>query len=80
MEYFKSTDNKREENNGTRSKYRKLSDSEKLHIDALKEIGDGLIDVLETLRASKPEAAREFSLAITHIEDAVMRSVRGITQ
>lgn len=80
MNDFKSTDDKRTENSGARSKYRTLTDLEKAHIDDIKQAGEHLIDRFCALRHEKPEAGREFSLAITHAEDAVMRAVRGITQ
>ncbi|MDO6588509.1 hypothetical protein Q4543_23830 [Salipiger sp. 1_MG-2023] len=80
MSEFKSTDDKRAENSGTRSKYRTLTDAEKTVIDEIKKSGDIMIGAFRDIAELKPEAGREFSLAITHVEDAVMRAVRGITQ
>ncbi|WP_370316316.1 hypothetical protein [Sagittula sp.] len=80
MTEFKSTDDKRTENSGTRAKYRTLTDREKAYIDDIKQAGDRLIDRFYALQHDKPEAGREFALATTHVEDAVMRAVRGITQ
>jgi hypothetical protein len=80
MPKFKSTDDKRVEQNGTRSKYRTLTDAEKQAIDWVKTQGDEFIDYLDVMARANPSAGREFALAKTHAEDAVMRAVRGITQ
>ncbi len=80
MNEYKSTDDKRAENSGTRSKYRTLTQHEKDLIDAVKKSGDSFIGEMRDLTMEKSQASREFSLAITHMEDAVMRAVRGITQ
>jgi hypothetical protein len=57
-----------------------LDETEKQVVDALKGLGADFIQTCEELREKRPEAGREFSLAITHMEDAVMRAVRGVTQ
>lgn len=44
-------------------------------IEALLEVIDSI--KAETMRACPPQAAREFALAITSIEDAQFRIVRG---
>lgn len=80
MESVKSTSDERVVNNSTRQQYRVLSDEEKATVDWLKATGSSFIEHCEVLRSERPEAGREFSLAITHMEDAVMRAVRGITQ
>lgn len=80
MAEFNSTDDKRAENSGARSKYRELTQHEKDLIDAVKKSGDCFIGEMRELIMEKSQASREFSLAITHMEDAVMRAVRGITQ
>ncbi len=75
-----STGDDRTVNNSTRQQYRILSDEEKEVVDWFKETGAEFILRTNHLRGIKPEAGREFSLAITHMEDAVMRAVRGVTQ
>ena len=45
----------------------------------IKELLDEAIALLDAYRAHNPgTAAREFALAITHLEDAQMRATRGI--
>lgn len=76
----KSTSDERTVNNSTRQQYRKLTEAEKATVDWIKDTGSSFIDHCEALIAARPDAVREFKLAITHMEDAVMRAVRGITQ
>lgn len=80
MDHVQSTSDERTVNNSTRQQYRVLTDDEKVVVDALKETGADFIKTCEELREKRPEAGREFLLAITHMEDAVMRAVRGVTQ
>lgn len=80
MDTVSSTSDDRTVNNSTRQQYRVLDEDEKREIDWLKRQGEEFIATCETMRQSKPQAGREFSLAITHMEDAVMRAVRGVTQ
>lgn len=80
MDTVSSTSDDRVVNNSTRQQYRVLNDNEKEQVDQLKKTGEIFIETCEALRLAKPEAGREFSLAITHMEDAVMRAVRGVTQ
>lgn len=80
MDTVSSTSDDRTVNNSTRQQYRVLDEDEKRDIDWLKSRGEEFIATCETLRSAKPEAGREFSLAITHMEDAVIRAVRGVTQ
>ena len=80
MNDFKSTDDKRTENSGTRSKYRTLTEAEKASIDEIKLKGDQFLSDLSYCASVNPDAAREFALSRTHLEGAVMRAVRGITQ
>jgi hypothetical protein len=78
---YSSTDDKRTEvGNGTRQQYRTLSALEQAAMADLKDAGEAFIRHCRALQADKPEAGREFALAITHMEDAVMRAVRGVTQ
>ncbi len=76
----KSTSDERTINNSTRQQYRVLSDAEKASVDWFKESGAAFIAHASRIKFERPEAGREFSLAITHMEDAVMRAVRGVTQ
>ena len=80
MDTVSSTSDDRTVNNSTRQQYRVLTDEEKLNVDIIKQTGETFIEFCRDLMSSKPEAGREFSLAITHMEDAVMRAVRGVTQ
>lgn len=80
MDTVSSTSDDRTVNNSTRQQYRVLDEDEKREVDWFKRQGAEFIATCEALRQSKPEAGREFSLAITHMEDAVMRAVRGVTQ
>ncbi|GGH24625.1 hypothetical protein SAMN05444007_103370 [Cribrihabitans marinus] len=84
MNDFKSTDDARTENSGVRKTYRKLSDQEKFSIDEIKDLGDEFLKAIAFYQEHYCEGdggkAREFALARTHLEDAVMRAVRGITQ
>lgn len=75
-----STSDERTVNNSTRQQYRVLDDSEKAAVDRFKAMGEEFILSCNCHKIAKPDAGREFSLAITHMEDAVMRAVRGITQ
>lgn len=80
MERVESTSDERTVNNSTRQQYRVLNDDEKRQVDFFKESGAKFIEICDELKAAKPEAGREFALAVTHMEDAVMRAVRGVTQ
>jgi hypothetical protein len=80
MRYDSTDDQRTQVGNDTRNQYRTLSDEEQRDMQVIKDSGQALIDYCRKLQAAKPEAGREFALAITHVEDAVMRAVRGITQ
>lgn len=69
-----STSDERTDNNTMRHQYRKLSDSEKDQMLAIKDKG---LEFLKLLNESTP--SRERSIAITKIEEAVMWAVKGIT-
>jgi hypothetical protein len=62
-------------NNVVRHEYRKLSDEEKAHMTAIKDAGAALIAAIQAAGAG-----REYSLGITKAEEAVMWSVKGLTQ
>jgi len=70
-------------NNAVRHTYRVLSDDEKRQMQAIKDAGQGFMDLLHIVGGTIPGAdrfsSRDLSLANTHIEDAVMRAVRHVT-
>lgn len=73
-EPFDSTDDQRTDNNTMRHQYRTLSDEEKQGISDLKGIGQVFIDGCNELGDS-----RELLIAKTKMEEAVMWSVKHIT-
>ena len=70
-----STSDARTVNNVMRHVYRVLSDDEKAQMQALKDKGLELHDLIESIGAS-----RELSLAKTKTEEAVMWAVKHITR
>ncbi|WP_425099146.1 DUF7681 family protein [Tropicibacter sp. S64] len=70
-------------NNSARQNYRVPNEMEKAQVDGVKELGDMFIDLCHEIGGTDPDGeragSRNLSLAITHIEDAVMRAVRHIT-
>lgn len=58
-----------------RQEYRVLSQEEQLQVKGIKDLGDEFIRYVGSLGRS-----RETALAITHMEDAVMRAVRHVTR
>lgn len=74
-----STDDRRVENNTMRQQYRTLTGTEKAMIDRIKGEGAALLTSIEALPGMFPENAREFALAKTNLEQAVMWAVKGIT-
>lgn len=83
-EMIPSTDDRRVINNTMRQAYRVLTDAEKAQIAKVKGLGQLFVDALHeiggTVHGSGQFAGRDLSLANTHMEDAVMRAVRHITQ
>ena len=69
-----STDNSRTVNNVMRHEYRELSADEKIQMQALKDIGLEMWELLDHIGAS-----RELSLAKTNLEQAVMWGVKHVT-
>jgi hypothetical protein len=61
-------------NNVMRHEYRVLSESEKIQIQAIKDLGEEFLHRLDSLGNS-----RELALARTKMEEAVMWSVKHIT-
>ena len=70
-----STSDARTVNNVMRHQYRVLSDAEKAQMQAVKDKGLELHDLIESVGAS-----RELSLAKTKTEEAVMWAVKHITR
>ena len=79
--YVPSTADTRVVNNAVRHQYRVLTDTEKAIMLSIKDKGQQFIDALTTLRgeAHMESPKREYSLAITKIEEAVMWAVKGLT-
>ncbi|MBW4708632.1 hypothetical protein KX928_12640 [Roseobacter sp. YSTF-M11] len=79
-----STSDARTHNNSTMRQYRKLTDLEKRQVDQIKAQGHSLLMTLHAVGGTDPTgermASRDLSLAMTHIEDAVMRAVRHVTK
>ena len=74
-DHVSSTGDDRVANNTMRHQYRVLGRKEKGQIAAIKDTGQMLADYIESLGSS-----REFSIALTKIEEAVMWAVKGVTK
>jgi len=70
-----STSDERTVNNVMRHQYRVLTDAEKQQMQAIKDKGLELHDLIESVGAS-----RELSLAKTKTEEAVMWAVKHLTR
>lgn len=70
-----STSDERTVNNVMRHQYRVLTDAEKQQMQAIKDKGLELHNLLESIGGS-----RELSLAKTKVEEAVMWGVKHITR
>lgn len=70
-----STSDERTVNNVMRHQYRVLTDAEKAQMQAIKDKGLELHDLIESIGAS-----RELSLAKTKTEEAVMWAVKHLTR
>lgn len=77
MSEFKSTDDART-GNSLRGNYRKLTNREAALVDDLKAMGDEFMAILQD--AEPAYGGREFSIAKTKIEEAVMWAVKGVTK
>ena len=75
MQTVDSTSDARTINNVMRHAYRVLSDDEKAQMQAIKDKGLELHDLIEGIGAS-----RELSLAKTKTEEAVMWAVKHLTR
>jgi len=69
-----STSDDRTVNNAMRHQYRVLSESEKQKMQAIKDQGLALFELLDGIGSS-----REMSLAKTKVEEAVMWGVKHVT-
>lgn len=71
-------------NHRFRKKYRKLNPEEEALADAIKDKAGELADLFDKVKAlalqhGNGSIGREIGLAHTHLEDAVMRGIRGVT-
>ncbi len=71
---FDSTDDRRIENNIARHQYRKLTDEEKSIMAEIKNKEQDFVDLVASLGQG-----REYSNAITNMQQASMWAVRGLT-
>lgn len=72
--FIDSTSNERTVNNVMRHAYRILSDDEKVAMQAIKDKGLELYNLIDNLGHS-----RELSLAKTKVEEAVMWAIKHLT-
>lgn len=83
MEKIDSASDNRTANNAVRHQYRVLSDREKAQMQRLKDMGAAFIRECEGMGGGYvnhvAQAHRDLSLAVQHMEDAVMRAVRHLT-
>jgi len=73
-DHIPSTDDARVANSPVRHAYRTLSDIEKRRVSAIKDMGDALLTEISG------DQGREFAIARTKIEEAVMWAVKGLTR
>ena len=71
---FNSTNDERADNNVVRHEYRILTDAEKENMKKIKDMGADFIKFVDMFPNK-----REYSLAKTKIEEAVMWAVKGLT-
>ena len=74
--FVNSTSDEPTVNNTMRHSYRKLTDAEKAQMEQVKDVGLMFDRLINNLGQSK----REYSIAKTKIEEAVMWAVKGLTQ
>jgi hypothetical protein len=82
-----SASDERTANNAVRHQYRTLSEAEKAAMVSIKDKGAEFLNLLDNLQnggelplASTVIIGREFALARTKIEEAVMWAVKGLTK
>jgi hypothetical protein len=88
-EHVDSASDDRTANNAVRHKYRVLSESEKLQMQAIKDKGAEFLNMIDSLRGPAPAMTiadasagifeRELNIAAERIEEAVMWAVKHIT-
>lgn len=74
VNYLDSAKDERTSNNSVRHQYRVLNDEEKTQMMAIKDMGLALLTTIDKLGSK-----REYSVAKTKVEEAVMWAVKGIT-
>lgn len=72
--YVQSTSDERTVNNTVRHAYRVLNDDEKAAMQNIKDLGEEFVTAIQNLGQG-----REYSIARTKVEEAVMWAVKGIT-
>lgn len=82
-----SASDDRTANNAVRHQYRVLNDAEKAAMVAIKDKGAEFLTLLDNLQnggdlplATTATIGREFALARTNLEQAVMWAVKGLTK
>lgn len=74
-----STSDARTVNNVMRHQYRVLTDAEKAQMQAIKDKGLELFELIQSLAPIKGLGSRELDIAATRTEEAVMWAVKYIT-
>jgi hypothetical protein len=74
IERYASADTRATDNNVLRHEYRTLTDDEKRSVTEMKDLGARFLQLCDECGQG-----REFSLAKTNMEQAVMWGVKGIT-
>lgn len=81
---FDSTSDKRVVNNIMRHEYRVLDEHEKETMKAVKDLGAQFITLLHEIGGTDPSGDRmgsaNLTLSLRHMEDAVYRAVKHITE
>lgn len=90
VRHVDSAGDERTANNAMRHKYRVLSPEEQELMVHIKDLGAAFVNLLHKAGGTTPPAegsredhrfaSRNLSMAFTHMEDAVMRAVKHITQ
>jgi hypothetical protein len=76
---MKSTDDKRVNASGIRNKYRELSLDERNTVDNVKDLGQQLWDLIDSIPQNRDGTGRSVALAKTKLEEAVMWAVHAVT-
>lgn len=62
-----------------RSKYRELTDAERISIEEIKTTAEKLEQAIERARQLDRAGGRELALATTKLEESVMWAIKGVT-